>query len=265
MSMLPTYVLAWRTSADALLDLASGLTDEQWATPTDCPGWSVQDVYAHLAHLETELCRAESSPATTEDGRQMPSEHTEPGVEARRGLPAADVVAELAASVEEWASKLDPLPEDPAAPGPMTPSGLAWSWDTLLRNRSIDMWTHEQDVRRAIGRPGGLDSPGAAVTVNTLAFALPYVLGKKVGAPEGTSVRWHVTGEVPLDTTLLVGADGRARRTDEVADPTVTLTMSTEDFAILTAGRRGPDAVHVAVTGDEQLGQRVLGAMGVTP
>ncbi len=265
MNMLSTYVLAWRTSADTLIALAPELTDAEWATPTDCPGWTVQDVYAHLAHLETELCTAVDVPDATADARQMPSDHTEPGVAARRGLPAADVVAELAMRVKQWAAKLDPLPADPAAPAPMTSSGLAWSWDTLLRNRAIDMWTHEQDVRRAVGRPGGLDSPGATVTINTLAFALAYVLGKKVGAPVGTSVRWDVSGEVPVDVTLAVGDDGRAHRVDQGGVPTVTLAMSSEAFAILLAGRRGPDAVEVSVSGDQLLGQQVLAAMGVTP
>src|SRR5438045_2447830 len=32
----------------ALLDLLSGLTDEQWAKPTVCAGWSVKDVALHI-------------------------------------------------------------------------------------------------------------------------------------------------------------------------------------------------------------------------
>ena len=265
MSMLPTYVLAWRTSAEALLGMAPHLTDAEWATPTDCPGWTVQDIYAHSAHLEAELCAAKETPAEIDNRQQMPQEHTEAGVDARRGRPADEVVAELAARVEERGARLDPLPEDPDAPAPMTSAGLRWSWDTLLRNRSIDMWMHEQDVRRAAGKPGGLDSPGAMVTINSLAFTLPYVLGKKVGAPAGTIVRWNVTGEVPLNVKLVVGGDGRAHRTDEPVEPSVTLAMSSETFAILMAGRQAPHEVEVTVSGDDRLGQQVLAAMTVTP
>lgn len=31
-----------------LLSLLTGLTDEQWAAPTDCTGWSVRDIAVHL-------------------------------------------------------------------------------------------------------------------------------------------------------------------------------------------------------------------------
>ncbi|ADB34268.1 hypothetical protein Kfla_5254 [Kribbella flavida DSM 17836] len=40
-----TYVEAERVS---LAELLAGLTAEQWRTPSLCPGWSVQDVAAHV-------------------------------------------------------------------------------------------------------------------------------------------------------------------------------------------------------------------------
>ncbi len=32
----------------ALLDLLAGLTDDEWARPTACAGWSVKDVALHI-------------------------------------------------------------------------------------------------------------------------------------------------------------------------------------------------------------------------
>lgn len=40
---------AVRAERLALADLLDGLTDEQWATPSLCAGWSVKDVAAHVA------------------------------------------------------------------------------------------------------------------------------------------------------------------------------------------------------------------------
>jgi uncharacterized protein (TIGR03083 family) len=36
----------------ALLQLLSGLTDDQWATPTICPGWTVKDVALHVLGVD---------------------------------------------------------------------------------------------------------------------------------------------------------------------------------------------------------------------
>ena len=169
--------------------------------------------------------------------------------------------ADFADLVARRAESLAVLP-DPQAAAVNTPAGVEWTWEVALRNRVIDLWSHEQDIRRATGLPGGLDALGAHVTSATFAAALPYVLGRKAGAPAGSVVRWVVTGPVPLDTTIGVGDDGRARPTDAVPDATVR--MDTEAFTVLGAGRRTPDAVDVEIEGDRELAERVLRAMAVT-
>ena len=57
---------------------------------------------------------------------------------------------------------------------------------------------HEQDVRRAVGRPGGMDTAPARHTAEYLAESLGYVLGKKVGAPTGTSLVLDMEGSAPF-------------------------------------------------------------------
>ena len=79
---------------------------------------------------------------------------------------------------------------------------------------------HEQDVRRAVDRPGDMDSAAARHTAEYLAESLGYVLGKKVGAPAGTSLVLEHGGQravrVRRSTTNGRGqrrrAAGRARR-----------------------------------------------------
>jgi len=265
MSMLSVYVKGWHESADAISELVQGLTDEQWATATDLPGWSVQDTLAHLAHLEAVLSGTAQDLPTGSRGTVI-SDYTEVGVAERRGLPAADVVDEFNEAVALRVQQLAAVDElDPTAVADKTPGDVGWTWDTLLRNRCLDMWCHEQDIRRAIGRPGGMDGTGAQVTTMALSFGMPLVLGKKVKAPAGTVVKWTVTGEVPADLVVRVGDDGRAAPVEDVDRFDVELTMSTETFTILAAGRRSPDQVEVAVTGDTALGRAVLEQMAITP
>lgn len=264
MNLLGTYVQAWRESADAIIALADELDEDDWDRQTDCPGWTVKDVIAHLAHLESELCHTEQNETYGSGAGEVASTYTEAGVADRRDRTPAEVTAELATTVELRASRLTDLPDDPTTLAPVTPGGVAWSWDTLLRNRAVDMWVHEQDIRRATGRPGGLDSRGAQVVVMTFSFAMPYVVGKRVKAPASSTIHWNVTGETPLQLAVRVGEDGRASAVETFDQPSTRLSMSTETFTVLTAGRRLPGQVEVLIDGDQELGLATLAAMAVT-
>lgn len=265
MNPLSTYVGAWRQSTAATLELCESLTAEQWMLPTDCPGWTVRDVIAHNAHLEHVLLTGDDLDATALTG-VVSSQYTTLGVEARRQRSTNELVEEFGAAVESRSAALQTLPADPQAIPAVTPGNIGWDWDTLLRNRALDIWVHEQDIRRAINRPGGMDSGGASIATMTFGFGMPFVLGKKVKAPPGSTFVWQVTGEVPLHVTAAVGDDGRASRLDSApADPTAVVTMSTEAFTVLCAGRRRPDAYPIKIEGDFTLADAVLANMSVTP
>lgn len=255
MTDLPTYVAAWQHSVTAVL----ALEPTDWDVPSDLPGWTAKDIVAHLVHLERALVVDEGNGP---GGAVVPPDYTNAGVEALRGTPIEQLLADLTDLVARRTADLAELPEDASTPAPRSPAGAEWSWDTLLRNRVIDAWMHEQDIRRAVGLPGGLDSPGAHVTTHTFSFALPYVLGKKVAPPTGTVARLIVTGPVAFDSTVGIADDGKAR--PSTADPDVVLTMDTEAFIIRSGGRRGTEAIDVEIEGDADLGRRVLDAMTVT-
>jgi uncharacterized protein (TIGR03083 family) len=194
---------------------------------------------------------------------QVSADYTQLGVEARADRAPAELVEEFRSAVDARTERFDAELPDPAAPASVTPGGVDWTWEVLLRNRAIDIWAHEQDIRRAVGRPGGLGSGGAQVTTHSFAAGMPFVLGKRVAPPAGTSVVWHLTGEVPMDIGAVVGDDGRASP-EIVDDPTTTLTLTSEAFTVLAAGRRTPDQVDVEIGGDEELARAVLRSMVLT-
>jgi uncharacterized protein (TIGR03083 family) len=267
--VLGELVEVWHRSAQDTIALLRSLEDRDWAVHTDLPGWDVRAIAAHLAHLESELAgnpqdQVEVPPAPHVKG--LLGEFTEAGVIARSSWPAEEIIDELESSVEKRYARLtDEPPADASAPGPGFAGLLGWSWLTLLTNRPLDLWMHEQDIRRAVERPGALDSPGAVHTASVYARSLPFVLGKKVGAPPGTTVALEVTGAQPQLLVAEIGPDGRgvaAGRLD--GEPTSRLVTDFEDWILLAGGRRGADDVEVEVRGDRELGRRLLENLGVT-
>ena len=95
----------------------------------------------------------------------------------------------------------------------------------FLAVRVFDSWIHEQDMRRALDRPGHLAGPVVDLSMGRMTKAMPFVVGKKVGAPDGTSVVFVVTSTDPASPTrtIPVVVDGRASVVDEApADPDVS-------------------------------------------
>ena len=265
---LVQLVETWHRACTDFVALAREIPQEQWDLPTDLDGWSVKDNVAHTAHLEAVLA---GTPEETIEVAEAPhlkslmSYYTEQGVLARRDRDMESIATELEQAVEaRYATLRDNPPTDPKAAPPKTPGNVPWDFQTLLGNRPFDVWMHEQDIRRATGRPGGFDSPVAEHVLDTLGRSLPMVIGKRVAPPVGTTVRVEVP-DAGLCWSVCVGDDGRATPADDSAEATTTVTLSPEDFVVLGGGRRPPDATQPRITGDEEIGRRLVESLAVTP
>jgi uncharacterized protein (TIGR03083 family) len=262
MTDLQVLVEAWRSTTDSVLTLLSDLPEHEWDLPTDCPGWDVRHVAAHLAAVEDELAGGAGPAVAAGDAREVSSAYTQAGVDARADHTPAQLIEEIRAAAAIRYARLGNLAAEPTATPDRTPGGIGWDWRTLLRNRVLDVWVHEQDIRRAVKRPGGMQGPGAEVTYATLIAAVPYVIGKRAAAPPGTTVVVQVGARV---TAYSVDEDGRCRLVDRVDHPTTRLSMDMETFTVLAAGRRDPASCTVAVEGDARLAERILRSLAVTP
>ncbi|MFC6153072.1 maleylpyruvate isomerase family mycothiol-dependent enzyme [Nocardioides yefusunii] len=265
---LVRFVEAWKSAVDDFLSLVEGLSPEQFAHPTDLPGWNVHAVVAHVAHLEALQAGHDHDDVETGDPAHVRNDlgrMTEQGVVARRGVQPRDLVAEIRECTEaRHAALLAAPPSEPDAPAPGVFAFVGWSLRTLLSNRPLDVAMHEQDIRRALDLPGNLDGAGSVHAAEYLLDAVGYVLAKRAQAAEGTTVRWFVEGHAPR--AWQVGEDRRARQLD-VVPPAADLTLSCgrEEFLLLAGGRRPVGAVRVDVDGDTRLAQRVLENLAVTP
>lgn len=266
--LITGLVGAFEQSLRSLLTVCDALDDADWRKATDLPGWTVGDVVAHLSAIECELAGDPVSPPPSEYGphvRDAFGRHMENGVDARRTVGREAVVAELRDVLERRLPQLHAMRE--GDPPQRVPAGKPWDTLTFLSNRAVDAWMHEQDVRRATGRPGNLDGLGAYVVLEVVRRALPYVLAKRAGAAPGQSVRVDVGGDVAATLAARVTDEGRGTVADpdDLPTPSAVVSIGWEGLVTLFGGRRPASAVPAEVTGDAELAATVLRELTLTP
>lgn len=255
----------------ALLD---ELDVSEWDTPTELPGWTVKDCISHITGTER-MMMGDPQPdvpiAHLEHVKNPFGETVEVWVEERRPWTPAQVRAEYDEQIARRVAELRATSTEKLDEVGMWPLG-EMSYRDFLKVRVFDSWMHEQDIRRALGRPGNLDGPIVALALERFNGALGFVVGKKAGAPDGSSVVFELDGGPRRNIAVVV--DGRAKVVDDApASPTVRLTIPFETFVALCGGRQSADDAVVrargagrsVIEGDQQLGRRVLEALAFTP
>lgn len=268
---LHDLVDAFAQSTQAVVDLGRACSDDDLARPTDCPGWTVHDQISHIVGVEA-LLGGHKDPRIEmphyEHIRNDLGKRVEYAVQVRRGRTGEEVVAELERVLAQRLATLrsPELTESSIIPGPFGPDQAA----TVMLLRTFDVWTHEQDIRSALGRPGNLDSPAAAVFVSSVMLQLPRLIAKNAAVEPGHAIVVNVTGPTAAHQGVQVelDADGRPRgRTlsaDQRPDHPTTISMSTEAFTRRAAGRRSHSDTAYSVVGDDLLARRVVEALVVT-
>jgi uncharacterized protein (TIGR03083 family) len=251
----------------ALEELGATLDDADWARPTPCPGWPVAAQYAHILGTESALL-GRSRPDV--DAGQPPHVRNDIGgfneiwVKALASVSRQEVLAQLAEVLSARRSALEGMGEDEFSAPSWTPIGQA-DYRRFMQIRVFDCWVHEQDVRDAVGRPGHEGGPVAEQAVDEIVRALGYIVGKKAGAPDGSSVSFELTG--PVTRSVHVAVEGRARVVEQLPGPaTATVALGSRPFTRLACGRIDPARAigEVQLSGDTDLGNRVVTSLPFT-
>lgn len=121
----------YRETRERLTALVAGLDEAELDTPVPaCPGWSVADVVGHLAAVPEDALAGRLTRPPSED-------ETAAQVDRFRGVPMAQTLA-------AW-TELGPRFEEIVAAFKVRPA-------------VIDVASHEQDIRGAVGQPGARDT-----------------------------------------------------------------------------------------------------------
>lgn len=258
---------------DSIMDVGSGLTDEDWARPTPCPGWPVSAHFAHIIGTESMLLgrpNPEVDPGTRDHVRNQIGGFNEVWVAELAPRPRSEVFDLFREVTTERRQALGDMTEEDFSAESWTPVGKA-DYRRFMQIRVFDCWVHEQDIRDGVDRPGHESGPVAEQSIDEIVRALGYVVGKKAGAPAGSSVRIGLDGGVQRTMDVAV-ADGRAKVVESLeSDPTATIAMGSTAFARLACGRIAPAAVldegrlgGARLSGDRDLGRRVVENLAFT-
>lgn len=140
---------------ERLAELTGGLEEAAAGTPAPAtPEWTVKDIVAHLAGVLADI----------RDGN-LDGVGTDPWTAKQVADRVGKGLAECLAEWEENAKLVEPMIGD-------FPPQAA----TQLVS---DAWTHEQDVRGALRRPGGRDADAAAVALESFVSGLVTRVSEK--------------------------------------------------------------------------------------
>lgn len=245
----------------SLDDVVDQLTGDQWTTRSLCPDWTVRGVLVHLGAVEHMLLG--EAPGSMPDA--LPFEKVGEWMQSVSSLGDHEVLGRYRQVIAARKDELAAMDDDDFALPCMTPVGPG-TYGRFMDVRVFDFWVHEQDVRTPLGMPGHESGPAAEVAIREIEMSLGYIVGKKIGLPDGRALTIDLTG--PVDRMFHVRVDGRARQVDALDAPDVTLRTDSTTFALLACGRIDPqgaiDDGRVTWDGDPEWGERAARNLAFT-
>jgi uncharacterized protein (TIGR03083 family) len=242
---------AFRRAVRSLDALLTSLDPREWARGT-VRGLDVQQLLGHLIGVEGDFQAAQRDP----HGAQADAEH----VASTDSMALAQVGRPPSETHDDWramtAVTLDALADVGSSPARLAEvialHGLRMPLGPFLVVRTFELWTHEEDIRRATSRPLQAPDPASLRLMTELAVAmLPAGLRHIDRSGAGSSARVVLTGPGGGTWQTGLGAASDAHRHEGPVD--VRIVVDAVDFCRLVANRIDPDALESVITGDGTL------------
>lgn len=223
----------------ALVALVDGLGPQEWAAPTDCTGWTVRHMVAHLAgsaecgvrkrafvrHYGYAVRKSAKAPETFVDHMCVSQ------IASRASMTGPELAADLRRWVADAPARLEAVPAVvrrarlPARAGGPAGARMDWFFDVV---NTRDVWLHRVDLARALG------------TERPLTVAEPEAVRQVI---RDLDTDW--TGP-PVDLTLTGPGGGTWRLGD--GEPIAHVTEDAVAYLRLLSGRS--DECRLTTDGD---------------
>lgn len=258
----------WVDRAEVLA-VTRTLSDDEWAAPSDCAGWRVQDVVAHMANV----CRSVVDPGALAPGVPGDLEATQAAqADAHRDWTSARVLADYEEVTERAVGMLAGLqaPEIAETVVPIEDAGH-YPLHLVANALAFDHYCH---LRNDILRPNGpIDRPAppsdglrVGATLEWLIAGLPQMHAEGLRAAVTGPVELRLTGPGGGEWSILPATDDEHDEPVAVApggatEPQTIITSPASEFMIWGTRRRPWREREVGVTGDDALATQVLDAI----
>jgi uncharacterized protein (TIGR03083 family) len=249
-----TSLSAFITTAAELGHHLDTLSDEEWTTPTAVHDSTVRELVVHLVGVERyvlgQLGRRPSLDAPTRELHQPVTRAAAAELDGAAGAEVARTWWREVMQLIGACSELGPA-------HPVTFHHLPGSIRGLLVVRTFEVWTHDDDIRRAVDRPtNDLDDPRLAMMSSTLMELIPQGMALMGVAQPGRTARFALTGDGAgtHDVALAPGeTPGR---------PDITIATNALPLCRLAADRLVVADLPVEVDGDRSLLEPILAGAG---
>ena len=238
---------AFSRAADAFYGLLCALGDDDWRI-TVLRGLDVQGLVGHLIGVEDDVHRCLSGDPDVADASHV--ESTQPAAARQAGRPAARTRADWRRAADRTLDLVHAA-GDPCAEVAM--HGMRLPLGALLVVRAFELWTHDNDIRRAARLPKTVPDPATLGLMTRLAAQLLPHAAACTGLQEPVNVRLVLTGPGGGTWDIAVG--------EGPPDPvSIRIIADAAGFCRLVANRVTPADLDLHITGDPGRAAGVLAA-----
>jgi uncharacterized protein (TIGR03083 family) len=241
-------VTAYERAADALYGMLCALGDTDWRRPV-LRGLDVQQLIGHLAGVEDGMRRSLSGDPAVADADHVGS--TEPWAARQAGLRPEQTRAEWRQAADAALAVVRGLPGLGAQ---VALHGMRLPVSALLVARAFELWTHDNDIRRAAALPPAVPDAATLRLMTDLAARLLPLGAARAGLHEPMRVHLVLTGPGGGTWDVVTGGG------DHAAAAPVGIVTGAVGFCRLVANRATPADLDLHITGDAGRAVRILTA-----
>ena len=242
--------------------LCADLSEDEWTVQSLCPAWTARQAIGHAVGVEDVIAGWEVS---TEN--LPPFEKMIALTDASASMTSADFGARVSEILDARRRDLAALSDEDADRASWTPVGVQ-TYGDFLAIRIFDMWVHVRDCTIPLGRATDDSGPAAEIAFDQVHRSIGYIVGKKVGLPDGMSLRADITGPVQRQLAVLVDGRAKAVEPDTLESPDVVLAADSTTFTMLACGRIDPqtkiDDGSISWSGDAHWGEHAARSLRYT-